>query len=410
LANEGLEEKVKRRSEKLMKTVRQLEKEIERRSQVEQELTRRADQLRALAGELTMAEQRERKRLSNILHDHVQQILAATKLQVGSLHETSHDNFHQTIDQIDSLLTDAIHISRSLSAELSPPILHEGGLKPGLNWLARWMLQKHGLTVDIDSQKEYFPLAEDVRVLLFEAIRELLFNAVKHSGVHTAKVSIVDDGTFLKVTVTDDGHGFDPDNQIGPGEEGAGFGLFSIRERIELIRGEFAIDSALGKGSCFTITAPLKSSATAPQAAINVSPCREMPAEAAHDKIRLLLADDHAVMREGLARLLGQEPDIQIVGEASDGLEAVKLAEQLLPDVVLMDFSMPGLNGMEATKAIKRRHPQIQVIGLSVYDQEERAKEMLDAGAVNYLNKSGPATAVKAAIRACKMGLPKIAT
>ena len=151
-----------------------------------------------------------------------------------------------------------------------------------------------------------------------------------------------------------------------------------------------------------TLRAPITSIATAPHAAIDVSPLKPNPVEGERGKIRLLLADDHAVMREGLARLLGQEPDIQIVGQASDGLEAVALAEQFLPDVILMDFSMPGLNGMEATKAIKQRHPQIQVIGLSVYDQEERAKEMIDAGAVNYINKSGPATAVKAAIRACK--------
>ena len=119
------------------------------------------------------------------------------------------------------------------------------------------------------------------------------------------------------------------------------------------------------------------------------------------DKIRILLADDHAVMREGLARLLGQETDFEIVGQASDGQEAVELAGELLPDVILMDISMPRMNGLDATRVIHRQHPDISIIGLSLYQEEERAKAMLDAGAAFYLTKSGPPADLKAAIRSC---------
>jgi len=115
--------------------------------------------------------------------------------------------------------------------------------------------------------------------------------------------------------------------------------------------------------------------------------------------IRVLLADDHAVMREGLAGLLGEEPDIEVVGEAPDGKEAVRLATALLPDVVLMDVSMPGLDGVEATRAIRKDHPDIRVIGLSTYEEAERAQTMRDAGADCYLTKSGPAALLLAAIR-----------
>ncbi|MRR32496.1 response regulator transcription factor, partial [bacterium] len=117
-----------------------------------------------------------------------------------------------------------------------------------------------------------------------------------------------------------------------------------------------------------------------------------------------LLADDHAVMREGLARLLGQETDFEIVGQASDGQEAVEQAGVLLPDVILMDVSMPRMNGLDATRVIHRQHPDISIIGLSLYQEEERAKAMLDAGAAVYLTKSGPPADLKAAIRGCMKG------
>jgi DNA-binding NarL/FixJ family response regulator len=116
---------------------------------------------------------------------------------------------------------------------------------------------------------------------------------------------------------------------------------------------------------------------------------------------RILLADDHAVMREGLARLLGQEADFEVVGEASDGQDAVLKAGALRPDVILMDISMPVLTGIEATRIIHRHYPGIRIIGLSLYSEEERAREMLEAGAAYYMTKSGPATDLKAAIRAC---------
>jgi DNA-binding NarL/FixJ family response regulator len=118
-------------------------------------------------------------------------------------------------------------------------------------------------------------------------------------------------------------------------------------------------------------------------------------------KIRIMLVDDHALMREGLARLLGQEPDFDVVGQVSDGQEAFEKAASLLPQVVLMDISMPRMSGIDATKIIHQRHPDTRVIGLSLYPEEERAKQMLDAGATFYFTKSGPPADLKAAIRAC---------
>jgi DNA-binding NarL/FixJ family response regulator len=111
-------------------------------------------------------------------------------------------------------------------------------------------------------------------------------------------------------------------------------------------------------------------------------------------------------MREGLRQLLGLEPDIQIVGEAGDGQAAVELAGKLRPDVVLMDVGMPKVDGVEATRAIRRNHPDIRVIGLSMFEEKERAQALREAGAVGYLSKSGRSADLIAAVLACMDDLP----
>jgi NarL family two-component system response regulator LiaR len=107
-------------------------------------------------------------------------------------------------------------------------------------------------------------------------------------------------------------------------------------------------------------------------------------------------------MRQGLAALLRVEPDMEIAGEASDGESAVSMALDLRPDVVLMDIGMPGMDGIQATRTIHNKIPEITIIGLSMFVEKEKAAAIKDAGAVNYLEKSGPSEALIAAIRACR--------
>jgi len=121
-------------------------------------------------------------------------------------------------------------------------------------------------------------------------------------------------------------------------------------------------------------------------------------------KIRILLADDHTLLRNGIRAILEDEQDIMIVGEAADGRETVRLAGQLKPHVILMDIAMPLLNGLEATRQIKHEHPEIQVLVLTMYDHEEYFKQMLEVGASGYIIKRAAASELVEAIHAVYNG------
>ncbi len=398
------EEALQRSQEELRQANAQLEQKVAERTA---QLAHRAVQLRALAGELTLSEQRERRRMAKILHDHLQQLLVGAKFRVTILARVGDDVLKQAIREIEQLLDESIATSRSLTAELSPPILHDGGLEAGMEWLARWMTDKHGLFVELSLEDRIPALEEDVKVLLFESVRELLFNVVKHAQCKSATVSIRRiKGGKIQVVVSDDGVGFDREKLKMTGTSGTGFGLFTIQERVELVGGRIQIHSTPGKGSRFVLTVPLTAASLPVLPPVTVdagpaTPAAEPPSPAPGRKIRVLLADDHAVVRQGLARLLASEPDIEIVGEVADGRSAVQLAGKLRPDVVLMDVSMPGMDGLDATRMIHQNWPEVKVVGLSMFDEKERAEAMQAVGASAYLTKSGPAEELIKTIRSC---------
>jgi two-component system response regulator NreC len=121
-------------------------------------------------------------------------------------------------------------------------------------------------------------------------------------------------------------------------------------------------------------------------------------------RIRILLADDHAVVRQGFKMILGAQPDMEIVGEAGNGREAVELAEKLRPDVVVMDVAMPELNGIEATRRLSAAAPRSRVVALSMHKDSVYVREILRAGARGYLLKDSPAPDLLAAVRAVAAG------
>jgi signal transduction histidine kinase len=238
---------------------RELQDEVLHRKQVEESLELRAAQLRATALELTQVEQHERQRLAGVLHDHVQQLLVAAKFRIACLAKPmKQKELDEAVRKTTDLLSEAITLTRTLAVELNPPVSLNGGLVPALEWLGQWMQEKHGLTIRVTADDEGLEVGDEkTRLMLFNAVRELLFNVTKHAKVKAANVQVQRVGNQIQIVVADRGVGFNSRPVGAPEDHVTNLGLFSIRKRLDLLGGRFEIDSSLGRGSRFTLRAPV---------------------------------------------------------------------------------------------------------------------------------------------------------
>lgn len=350
--------------------------------------------LRELASQLTVSEQRERKRLAAELHDYLAQMLVLGRLKIGQArHQMASSDLLKApvIKDLDDILTKALVYTRTLMAELSPPVLQELGLPAALKWLAEHMDQ-HNLTVAVQCSQQTLTLPEDQAILLYQSVRELLINVTKHAKTSHATVSLAVEGSDrLLITVQDHGCGFDLGASAGK-SEGEHFGLLSVNERMEAMGGWLSADSAPGRGTTITLGLPLKQpidSKECQRAACTPLQTgqRVIPLKRPSGVRRILLVDDHLLVRQGLRAILDGFPDMAVIGEAGNGVEAVKMAADLLPDVVLMDINMPGMDGIQATQQIKAAQPAMVVIGLSMNQSTQAIQAMMEAGASDFLSK-----------------------
>jgi len=381
--------------------LRQLNETLEERVRERTaEANERAEQLRDLALDLAESESRERKRFAQLLHDHFQQLVSAAKLRAGIIRRrTDNEELRESIQQIEQLLVQALDASRNLASQLSPPVLHDAGLVPAIESIVRSTEREHGVTIRFTGDRKAEPSNEPVRLILFEATRELIQNVVQHSGAKAATVEVSIDGMQgspgIRIVVSDEGKGFDINHTNLVISEDKPFGLLRIQERIRYMKGDVKIDSRPGKGTTIELTVPTElraaektpSIAAAPAAASNGDTA---PMRSNGRALRIVVADDHRLFREGLTGLLSHEPYLQIVGEAADGEQAIQLTRQLRPDVLICDISMPKRNGVEVTATLSREMPGLKILGLSMHEREDMANAMRSAGAAAYLTKSGP--------------------
>ncbi len=392
----------KRADEQLRRFAAELEARVEERTE---ELVKSQHRLRTLASELCLAEQRERKRLSIELHDYLAQLLVLARIKLSQvLPKLAESPVLPALREADQALETSLSYTRSLVAELTPPVLHEFGLIMAVRWLADQM-QRHGLHVQVELGTEDLTLPEDEAGLLYQSLRELLINVVKHAESPRATVIVhADRSGELQITVKDEGRGFDP---ASLNEEGSfnRFGLFSIRERLELKGGRVHVVSAPGQGSAVSLVLPLSEPGSStfdvlgshpdprlvnvglrPSSAVELRTSNHEP-RTASSALRVLVVDDHAMMRQGLCGILQAYGDLVVVGEAGNGEAALTEAATLRPDVVVMDVNMPVMDGIEATKRITGQWPAVTVIGLSVHTSKQVEEAMREAGAAAFVSK-----------------------
>ena len=362
------------------------------------ELEYRTTQLSRMAWDLTLAEHHAREELARTLHDGLQQLLVVVALNLEQ--QLQQDTEAGTapselLAEAKHHLGEALAVARSLNVELFPPVLQRSGLPAALTWLASWVQDKYKLRVDIAADPRADSARKDVRTLLFESVRELLFNAVKHAQTDHVTLRLeLDHDDQLCITVNDQGAGFEParlDDRSNAGQA-AGWGLFRIRERLTLLGGRLDIESAPGSGTWIRLVAPRGAAQETVAAANELSlPLIEAASldddRASPDALRILIVDDHLPVRRALREMLHQRPQLSVVGDASNGFEAVAQASALRPDVILMDVSMPHMDGVEATARIHAELPDVRIFGVSMLTGSETADAIEHAGASGFFVK-----------------------
>ncbi|HEU4780177.1 MAG TPA: sensor histidine kinase, partial [Steroidobacteraceae bacterium] len=209
--------------------------------------------------EITLAEERARRKLASELHDGPAQNLMGLSMQLAAMRRSIDDREQlQRLDEAELMLAEASLQTRTLMLELAPPGLHESGLLEALRWLADRVSKQQRLIVAVEDDGIPKPLEDQIRVLLFQTVRELLQNVVKHARSKRATVRCAVNDDSLSLDVIDPGVGFEVHSIDRLPTRNGGFGLFNIRERLKLMGGSIDIHSIVGEGTTVRIRVPLK--------------------------------------------------------------------------------------------------------------------------------------------------------
>jgi DNA-binding NarL/FixJ family response regulator/two-component sensor histidine kinase len=284
------------------------------------------------------------------------------------------------LDQALGLVKQTVEEARHVIASLRPTALDDLGLAAALQSQVD-SLRAEGWEVGYDEDLWEEHLSAEIETSLYAIAREALTNVRKHARTNRVHVTLTQLGGRVCLKIRDWGCGFDgttpPERDDVPGEQ---LGLRGMRERVSLLGGEFTIHSRQGAGTSVVAEIPLAHATPTGGQQIPGLQCKVSP-------IRLIVADDHALVREGFRSMLASEPDFEVVGEAKNGREALELCCRLRPDLVLMDARMPEMDGLAATQAIKTEHPATHILMLSAYEKPDYMLEAVRAGATGYVIK-----------------------
>ena len=280
--------------------------------------------------------------------------------------------------------------------EMRPDTLAEASLPTLLEQLSAAAGGSSRVDVHLDvRQGEKLP--QDVSVALFRIAQESLQNVSRHSGASEAWVMLDMSGPVVRLSVRDDGHGFD-EAAVTPEH----FGLAMMRERAADAGVAVLVESRPGERDH-------RVGRVAARRCSGMNEGGQVPDGGGEKQIKVIIVDDHVLVRSGLEVVLGMFDDIALVGQAGDGEEAVRLCGELRPDVVLMDLVMPGMSGVEATRRILDAYPETRVVALTSFTEDDLIGDTLRAGAIGYLMKNVSADQLADAVRAAAEGRSTLA-
>ncbi len=360
--------------------------------------------LRNLSGRLLRLQDEERRRISRDLHDVTGQKLALLSMDLSSI--VKHKDVAKN-EEINRLILECVGLSndvnkeiRTLSYLLHPPLLDELGLSSAVEWFSQGFESRTGIRVGVDIPGSFARLAPDAEVALFRIVQESLANVHRYSGSATAYVRARSDAGEVRLEIGDFGKGIGKESQKTDRASLAplGVGIQGMKERVRQLSGTLEITSRQGKGTVVTAILPIGSRradfSEEVELALNLQEVAPMVSgERATEERdgwpkRILIADDHDVLRRGIRTMLETDPELEVCGDAVDGKEALEKTLAQAPDLIILDINMPVMNGLDVLRQIVRHRPQTKILAFSVHDSKQIVEEILAAGAHSYLSKA----------------------
>src|SRR5579864_9038372 len=349
--------------------------------------------LRQLSARLLQLQDEERRRIARDLHDTTGQKLVVLSMTLDRLArhaDLRKDEAQETLKEGREIAEKIAEEIRTLSYLLHPPLLDECGLQSAVRWYAEGFEKRSGIKLDVAIASDLVRLPIDAETALFRVVQESLTNVHRYSGSTRAEIQISEDSGEVQLQVIDYGKGSKAGvvRAARDGAAGLGVGIPGMRERLHQLGGTLHVDFGTN-GTTVVATLPIRKAGAGAEMSVRAEQV-QLPPERQEEKPRrrILIADDHELMRRGLRGLIESQEEWAICGEAVEGGEAVRMTKELMPELVILDVNMPGMGGLAAANLIRQGNEATRILFFTVHDSEEVMREIVDSGAHGYVAKS----------------------
>jgi PAS domain S-box-containing protein len=349
--------------------------------------------LRQLSARLLQLQDEERRRIARDLHDVTGQKIAVLSMsldRLARLTEQRKPEAKETIKESRDIVSQIGEEIRTLSYILHPPLLDECGLASAVHWYAEGFQKRSAIKLEVEVDADLPRLPSDAETTLFRVVQESLTNVHRYSGSPAAKIRIFKESSEVRLEIIDYGHGIKSGTARAKldGQAPLGVGIPGMRERLHQLGGDLNVDFGT-TGTRVVATLPIKKSVEGDVGGAENETSLSLTIRSADEaRRRILIADDHELMRRGLRGLLESHDEWAVCGEAVEGSEAVRKSTELKPDLVIMDVNLPGLSGIEAAQQIRIEREAAKILFFTVHDSDEIIREIIEVGALGYVAKS----------------------
>lgn len=359
-------------------------------------------EIHSLSAKVLRLRDDERRRIARDLHDVTGQEVAFALMTLGSVSNRTGNvqSIRRQLHECSEILRKVESEIRTLSYVLHPPLLDDLGLVAALEWYVQGLEKRLGLRVHLEIRDELPRLARDAEIALFRVVQESLTNVIRHANASNTWIRAEITATRLNLVIEDDGCGVHPDKLSSANR---GVGIAGMDQRLRQFGGRLEVTSE-GTGTVVCASIPLdggdangdiRTSRAESQDPVNTSASLHRDQSAK----RILIADDHAVTRRGIRALLEEESDLQVCGEASNGIDALSEVDRLRPDLLILDLSMPRAGGLAVAHRLQNTGSNTKILIFTTHSYPGLERAIQEVGGNGYVLKQNASEELISAVR-----------